>query len=133
VRDTTREVFGSFDVVYLLGLLYHLDAPDVFRVLENVYDLCTGILVIDTLISLIAEIQVEWLGKVYRGERWREHDDEDTDEVRRSRILKSIDNTFSFRFTKESLVRVLHMGIHFQPMSVIFLSSPVRLRTASRW
>jgi len=108
VRDATREVFGSFDIVYLLGLLYHLDVPDVFRILENVYDLCTGILVIDTLISLIAEIQVEWGGQVYRGQRWREHDDEDTDEVRRSRILKSIDNTFSFRFTKESLVRVLH-------------------------
>jgi len=108
VRDVTREAFGSFDVVYLLGLLYHLDAPDVFRVLENVYDLCTGMLVIDTLISLIAEIQVEWQGQAYRGQRWREHGDEDTDEVRRSRILKSIDNTFSFRFTKESLVRALH-------------------------
>ena len=66
VRDATREAFGSFDVVYLLGLLYHLDAPDVFRVLENVYDLCTGMLVIDTLISLIAEIQVEWQGQAYR-------------------------------------------------------------------
>ena len=108
VREATREAFGSFDVVYLLGLLYHLDAPDVFRVLENVYDLCTGMLVIDTLISLIAEIQVEWQGQAYRGQRWREHGDEDTDEVRRSRILKSIDNTFSFRFTKESLVRALH-------------------------
>jgi 2-polyprenyl-3-methyl-5-hydroxy-6-metoxy-1,4-benzoquinol methylase len=108
VRDVTREVFGSFDVVYLLGLLYHLDAPDVFRLLENVYDLCTGMLVIDTLISLIAEIQVEWRGQTYRGQRWREHGDEDTDEIRRSRVLRSINNTFGFRFTKESLVCGLH-------------------------
>ena len=27
VRDATREALGSFDVVYLLGLLYHLDSP----------------------------------------------------------------------------------------------------------
>ena len=42
VRRVTREAFGSFDVVYFLGLLYHLDAPDVFSVLENVQGLCTG-------------------------------------------------------------------------------------------
>ncbi len=108
VRQVTREAFGSFDVVYLLGLLYHLDAPDVFSVLENVYGLCTGMLVIDTLISMTADIQVEWQGQAYRGRRWREHGDEDTEDVRRSRVLRSIDNTFSFRFTKESLVRALH-------------------------
>src|SRR4030042_7201961 len=108
VRQFTRKVLGSFDVVYFLGLIYHLDAPDVFSVLENLYGLCTGMLIVDTLINLTAEIQVEWQGEFYRGQRWREHGDEDTDEVRRSRILKSIDNTFSFRFTKESLVRALH-------------------------
>jgi len=108
VRQVTREVLGSFDVVYLLGLLYHLDVLDVFSVLENLYGLCTGMLIVDTLISLTAEIQVEWQGQAYRGRRWREHADEDTDEVRRSRVLRSIDNTFGFRFTKESLVRALH-------------------------
>jgi SAM-dependent methyltransferase len=108
VRRITRETFGSFDVVYFLGLLYHLDAPDVFSVLENVQGLCTDLLVVDTLISLAAEIQVEWRGQVYQGQRCREHEDGDTDEVRRSRVLKSIDNTFSFRFTRESLLRALH-------------------------
>ncbi len=108
VRQVTREAFGSFDAVYLLGLLYHLDAPDVFRVLDNVYDLCIEMLIVDTLVSLTAEIQVEWKGEVYLGQRWREHGDEDTDEIRRSRILRSIDNTFSFRFTEESLVLALH-------------------------
>jgi 2-polyprenyl-3-methyl-5-hydroxy-6-metoxy-1,4-benzoquinol methylase len=107
VRRVTRENFGPFDVVYLLGLLYHLDTPDVFSVLETVYSLCTGMLVIDTLISLTEDIQVEWRGQAYQGRRCREHDDEDTDEVRRSRVLGSIDNTYSFRFTKESLLRAL--------------------------
>jgi len=108
VRRVKRETFGLFEVVYLLGLLYHLDAPDVFNVLENIYGLCTGLLVVDTLISLTTECQVGWRDQTYGGCRSREHNDADTEEVRRSRVLKSIDNPFSFRFTRESLLRVLH-------------------------
>jgi hypothetical protein len=108
VRHVTREAFGSFDVVYFLGLLYHLDAPDVFSVLENVHSLCTRLLVVDTLISLTTEDRAEWRGQTYQGRRCREHDGGDPDEVRRSRVLRSIDNTFSFRFTRESLLRALH-------------------------
>lgn len=108
VRRANRETVGTFDVVYLLGLLYHFDSPDVFSVLENVYGLCAGMLVVDTLVSLTAEAQVEWRGQRYEGRRCREHDDADADEVRRSRVLRSIDNTFSFRFTRRSLLRVLH-------------------------
>lgn len=108
VRRVTRGTFGSFDVVYWLGLLYHLNAPDVFTVLESIHDLCTGLLVVDTFVSLKAESQVKWRGQTYEGQQCREHDDGDTDEIRRSRVLKSIDNTFSFRFTRESLLRALH-------------------------
>jgi len=108
VRRVTQKSVGSFDVVYLLGLLYHLDAPDLFPVLENVCGLCTGMLVVDTLISLTAENQAEWRGETYRGRMCREHGDEDSEEIRRSKVLKSIDNTFSFRLTKESLLRALH-------------------------
>jgi 2-polyprenyl-3-methyl-5-hydroxy-6-metoxy-1,4-benzoquinol methylase len=108
VRNVTRESFGSFDLVFFLGLLYHLDVPDVFSVLERIYVLCDGMLLIDTLISLQAREDVEWRGTVDRGERFREHDDGDTAEVRRSRVLRSIDNTFSFRFSRESLLAALH-------------------------
>jgi len=108
VRRVSRQTYGSFDVVYFLGLLYHLDTPDVFSVLENIYDLCTRLVVVDTLISLTAESTVEWRGQAYQGRRYREHDDGDTDEVRRSRVLKSIDNTFSFHFTRGSLLRAIH-------------------------
>jgi len=108
VRRVTRKTLGSFDVVYLLGLLYHLDAPDVFSVLKNVRSLCAGLLVVDTLISLTDESRIEWRGKSYLGRRCREHGEEDTDEARRRRVLKSIDNTFSFRFTRGSLLQALH-------------------------
>ena len=108
VRRVTSETHGEFDVVYALGLLYHLDVPDVFALLENIHALCTGVLVVDTFVSLTDSDEAAWRKRVYRGERRREHDDGDSDEVRRGRVLRSIDNTFAFRFTRESLVRVLH-------------------------
>jgi len=107
VRTAKRETLGSFDVVYLLGLLYHLDAPDLFDILVNVHELCSNLLLIDTLISLVSEEQVVWRGVSYAGRRHREHGDADDLELRRSRVLKSIDNTFSFHLTRESLVRAL--------------------------
>ena len=107
VRDVSRHTHGEFDVVYCLGLLYHLDAPDVFLLLERVSELCTGILVVDTLISLEGGIQVGRKDRVYEGQRFREHGDEDPPEVRRERVLRSIDNAFAFRFTRASLVHLL--------------------------
>jgi 2-polyprenyl-3-methyl-5-hydroxy-6-metoxy-1,4-benzoquinol methylase len=108
VRHVTRQAYGKFDVVYLLGLLYHLDTTDVFSVLENIHAMCDGLLVVDTLVSPAPEVVATWGGHTYGGQRCREHADEDSEEVRRSRVLKSMGNTFSFRFTRESLLRVLH-------------------------
>ncbi|MDQ7858855.1 MAG: methyltransferase domain-containing protein [Armatimonadota bacterium] len=108
VRHVTRQAYGDFDVVYCLGLLYHLDAPDVFAVLENLHALCARMMIVDTLVSLAPDCEVAWRGCRYRGARHREHGDDDPPEVRRSRVLRSIDNTFSFRFARESLVRALH-------------------------
>jgi SAM-dependent methyltransferase len=124
VRQVTRETRGEFEVVYCLGILYHLDAPDVFTVLENVHELCGWMVVVDTFISLEyawpsrrepariwgsgADLEVTHRNRTYQGERCREHGDEDSEDVRRSRVLRSIDNTFSFRFTRASLVRALH-------------------------
>lgn len=107
VREVTRDAYGEFDVVYCLGLLYHLDVPDLFRVLENLNSLCAGMLVVDTLVSLDGGSEAVHGGRVYHGEKRREHGDEDSGQLRRSRVLKSIDNTFSFLLTRESLVRLL--------------------------
>jgi SAM-dependent methyltransferase len=107
VREVTRDTYGEFDVVYCLGLLYHLDVPDLFRVLENLHSVCAGMLVADTLVSLEGGSEATHGGRVYQGERRREHGDEDSVELRRTRVLKSIDNTFSFLLTRESLVRLL--------------------------
>ena len=124
VREVTRATHGSFDVVLCLGILYHLDAPDVFALLENMHEICERLVVVDTFISLEhpwptprepgrvwgrgADLEVTHRDRVYTGERVREHEDEDSEHVRQDRVLRSIDNTFSFRFTRASLVRALH-------------------------
>jgi SAM-dependent methyltransferase len=108
VRRVSLGSHGEFDVVYLLGLLYHLDAPDVLAVMENLYELCVRMLIVDTQISSSARLEVTHRDRAYAGARFREHQDRDSAEVRRGRLLSSIDNTFSFRFTKTSLVRLLH-------------------------
>lgn len=108
VRRVSRERLGAFDVVYFLGLLYHLDGPDVFPVLESVFALSSRLLIVDTLISLTGESAVVRDGREYRGRFVREHEDSDPPEVRRAKVLKSIDNALSFRFTRSALLAALH-------------------------
>lgn len=107
-RRVGQDTHGRFDVVYCLGLLYHLAAPEILPFLERVRDLCGGLLVVDTMVSLEPVGEVGHKGRIYRGEPFREHEDDDSAETRRSRVLRSIDSTFSFWLTRESLVRALH-------------------------
>lgn len=107
VRRISRERIGGFDVVYLLGLLYHLDGSEVFAVLESVRELCDRLLVVDTLVTLAPDTTVRWRGSDYAGAIVREHGDADTAEQRESRLLKSIDNACSFHFAKPDLLRAL--------------------------
>jgi len=107
LRAVSVETHGEFEVILLLGILYHLDVPDVFTVLETMHRMCRELMVIDTFVSTLGAELVQHRGNAYRGERVREHADDDPEEVRRARLLRSIDNTFSFRFTRDSLARLL--------------------------
>jgi len=40
VRNLSKEKYGEFDIVLCLGILYHLDAPDVFEFLGRVFEVC---------------------------------------------------------------------------------------------
>ena len=108
VRAITKATHGEFDFVWLLGILYHLDVPDVFSVLENCADMCRGVAVLDTHVALRARATAEYRGEHYEGSRFREHAESDPAEVRQGRLLASLDNSQSFWFTRESLVRLLH-------------------------
>ncbi len=107
IREVTLKSQGEYDVIYLLGILYHLDVPDSFNVIKNLYAMCRHLLIIDTHISLSPKEEIRYETETYKGSNVREHKDDDSSAARRSKLLASIDNTFSFLFTKESLVRLL--------------------------
>jgi len=107
IRNINVGSHCGFDVVLFLGILYHLDHHDVFSVLPNIYEICEQFVVIDTNIALRGKFQIQHNGQSYEGKHVREHADDDPEEVRRSRLLSSLDNPLSFWFTKESLLRLL--------------------------
>ena len=108
VRRVNFDSHGSVDVVLFLGILYHLESRDAFLVLKNIYEMCQQFVVIDTHIALHGQVKVECDGRSYKGTHVHEHADADPEEVRRSRLMASIDNPTSFRFTRRSLFRLLN-------------------------
>lgn len=108
VRRLTRDELGQFDVIYVLGLLYHFDETELLPVLENVRAMCKHLLLIDTLISVDTPDAFDWRGERYFGQRCREHEDADPPDVRLGRLLRSVDRTFAFRLSRESLFAALH-------------------------
>src|SRR3954453_6521151 len=67
VRTLSRELHGEFDVVLCLGLLYHLDVPDLFDFVRRVAEVCRGYAVIETNVGLAARKKVRSNGHAYSG------------------------------------------------------------------
>lgn len=107
VRNLSAEKYGHFDVVLCLGLLYHLDAPDVFHFTERVAEVCRRAAVLDTHVSLVDEVSHTFGGEQYWGSDFREHGEEETDEERKQKLWASADNPKSFWLTKPSLNNLL--------------------------
>lgn len=111
VRNLSLQKHGEFDVVLCLGILYHLDAPDVFAFLERVAEVCRGLVLVDTHISLASEKSCLYKGKKYWGKTYREHDPGATPAEKADRLWASLDNPESFWFTRASLYNALaHVG-----------------------
>jgi SAM-dependent methyltransferase len=107
VRQISAASHGQFDIILFLGILYHLDVPDVFQVVENLHRMCRRMVIIDTHVCLHPRREVEHKGRVYQGCEYREHLDHDPEPIRRGRLLASLDNTLSFWFTRKSLIGLL--------------------------
>lgn len=107
VRNLSRERYGEFDVVLCLGLLYHLDAPEVFQFLEQMAAVCTGFAVVDTHVSLTPETRREYAGTAYWGRDYREHEDGTSPDQRLASLWASLDNERSFWPTRASLLNAL--------------------------
>lgn len=107
VRNVCREKYGEFDVVLCLGILYHLDAPDCFKLLEAIAEVCSGIAIIDTHVSFRRDAMVTHKGHQYAGWRYREYIRKPTPEQTEDRKWASIGNVRSFWPTKPSLVNAI--------------------------
>ncbi len=107
VRDVSVESHGRFDVVLCLGILYHLDAPDVFDFVHAVAGLCSGLLVLDTSVSLKAAVMREHRGNQYWGRLYREHSANASRAQRAAKLRASLDNTQSFWPTRASLYNLV--------------------------
>lgn len=107
VRNLSREKHGTFDLVLCLGILYHLDVPDVFHFLERVAEVCQGIAVIDTHISLSPRRGVVYKSNKYWGKDFREHSPRASLEKRKKALWASLDNVNSFWPTRDSLLALL--------------------------
>ncbi|OCJ65475.1 hypothetical protein A6U97_27865 [Agrobacterium tumefaciens] len=101
-----HDIEGRFDAILLLGILYHLTAEDVVKLLRDCVEK-SNIVIIDTHHSLGPDETFISNEEVYHGTSFREHEPGDDEQVRYNRVGASFGNSVSFQYTKESLVRLL--------------------------
>jgi len=111
VRNLSQGKYGEFDVVLCLGILYHLDAPDILAFLERIAEVCRDLVLIDTHVSLAAEKSFLHKARKYWGKTYLEHDARSTPAEKAQRLWASLDNPESFWLTRPSLYNALcHVG-----------------------
>jgi SAM-dependent methyltransferase len=107
VRGLDRRKHGEFDVVLCLGLLYHLDSPDVFTLLEQMLDVCLDVTVIETRIHTYPSTGRDHRGRTYWGVVGVEPP-QGTPPFSRDLLWSSIGNPESFELTRASLCNALN-------------------------
>jgi hypothetical protein len=108
VRNLSEAKYGAFDVVLCLGILYHLDVPDVFSFLEKVGEVCQDVAVIDTRVAFGPTESYTYDGTTYWGHRIAEgHHPTDTPAEKIKRYWASLDNVTSFQLSRISLYCML--------------------------
>ena len=98
VRQLSRQEHGEFDVVLCLGILYHLDAPDVFVFLERLAEVCDGLCVLDTHVTDSTAERFSHGGRSYRGRSFAEPDT--SDPLAQDTLWASLDNPRSVVLTR---------------------------------
>lgn len=111
VRNLSKTKYGEFDIVLCLGILYHLDAPDVFDFVAQLADVCREFAVIETHFAGEPRKAHEWRGKPYWGMSTLEHAAGVTPKEKLQALGASLDNEQAFWFTQPSLCNILrHVG-----------------------
>ncbi len=121
-RNLSPEKYGTFDIVICSGLLYHLNSPDIFELMQAMYDTCTDFTLIDTEIALHPVAQTSWRGRTYHGLRYQEHAPESDRATRTASLGASLEEEQSFWLTLPSLLNALqHVGF----TSVVQMRNPL--------
>lgn len=111
VRNLSVEKYGKFDVVICVGILYHLDSPDIFQFLSQIHAVCNHLAIIDTQLAIQPETKVSYDGQDYWGKNFTEHEPNLTPEQKLNKLWASLDNAQSFWLTRPSLHAYLeHLG-----------------------
>jgi SAM-dependent methyltransferase len=111
IRNLNPEKYGLFDVVLCLGVYYHLNAPDLFEMMEKMYESTTRLLVIDSYVSVFDRQRFEYKGNRYWGVSVSEHAPTATDQAKHADLWASLDNNQSIWLTRASLLNLLaHVG-----------------------
>jgi SAM-dependent methyltransferase len=146
VRELSAERHGTFDVVLCLGLLYHLNADDLFPFIDRLAEVCGSLLILDTHVGLSPREVHRHDGHEYRGVTFIEHSPRASAGQRERSLWASLDNVTSFWPTRPSLLNalqsagftsVLECGIPAMPRPrdrVTFAAlrgSPIELRSVS--
>jgi len=108
VRNLCVDKYGQFDVVLCLGILYHLDKPDVFSFVERIGEVCQDVAIIDTRIAFGPTESYNYKGTTYWGHTIQEgHKPTDTAAERIKKYWASLDNATSFHLSRTSLYSLL--------------------------
>lgn len=107
VRAVRLENHGQFDVVLCLGILYHLDCPDLFEFVHELGRICRGFMILDTQVSLTPRERREHGGNEYHGSMYPEHSPGASEAERIGKLRASLDNSGSFWLTHSSLYNLL--------------------------
>ena len=103
VRNLSVEKYGQFDLVICSGILYHLDAPDVFHFVRRIFEVCTRLTIFDTQIALRPDETFVFENEQYHGLWYTEHDETADRDTRLKDLWASVDNVRSFWFTPVAL------------------------------
>jgi len=107
VRNLSNERHGEFDLVLALGILYHLDAPDLFSFIRQIGEVCRRALIIDTSVGSTGAERLRHDGEEYLGRRLVEHARDSTEDERLQAVWSSLDNLTAVALTRPSLERLL--------------------------
>jgi SAM-dependent methyltransferase len=106
VRNLSREKYGEFDVVLCLGILYHLNAPDVLEFIDQIAQVCRNLAIFDTYCGLGRVRQFSYKGQQYSGRQIIEHRAGASEDVQGSK-WSSLHNMVSVWLTRASLYNAL--------------------------